>query len=126
MALARLHRPEPRSPAGPSPDILARVAALERQVAALVAGRGARDAGDVALLVAIAADVGSLPFSARELWRRRRHAPELAAAIEVADLCSVREVGGWLRRMSGAETAGWTVERLRKSRHGMAWRVVRL
>jgi hypothetical protein len=98
------------------------VAALER---AHWAGRGARDGQDIALLVNIASDVGSLPFTARQLWVRRRHNPELVDALLEADVSSIRELGSLLRRLEGAPVGGWVVTRGRKQRAGVVWRLTR-
>jgi hypothetical protein len=98
-----------------------RVAEIEQRLAP-----GPRDAADEVLVMAIADAVLGLPFTAAALWTRRRHVPELAQALEDADLTSVRELGAWLRRMQGATVGDWRLVAGAKGRDGILWRLARL
>jgi hypothetical protein len=98
-------------------EILRRLEALERR-------RGPRDAADEAVLAALAR-LGR-PFTARAAFRHAGLVDEaLAAALEAADLSSPRELGWMLQRCEGADAA-FRVERVRESRDGIEWRVLRV
>jgi len=97
-----------------------RVAVLERW------WRGPRDAADERLLIAIAAAAGSLPFTSRQVFAHARTVPALAAAVQDADIGSVRELGKLLRRVEGVCIDGLRLERDDVVRGGILWRIVRV
>jgi hypothetical protein len=87
--------------------------------------RGVRDAADEHLLRAIAASALGTRFSAREVFRHRRVAPLLAAALQDADIVSVIQLGKLFRRLSGSAIDGLRLELDETSRVGNLWHFVR-
>ena len=95
--------------------VLARVEALEAEIATLRRGR-ARDAIDRALLAAIR-DTMPPEFSAAGVHARRADSVQLATALEAADLDSAREIGLWLHRVAD----GITLRRGVREKTGYRW-----
>ncbi len=112
-------------PSTPGADLAATVAALvadlaelRRDVAALRARRGPRDAEDRALLEVLAESTEGRPFVARELFAHaERVDARLAAALAAATLSTPGELGCWLRRLAGRHG------RICVTRHRRDWRV---
>jgi len=100
----------------------ARVAELERRLAAfsLLNSRGPRDRRDVELVAVIARTNGSARGTCREILRDARSNPDLAAALEAADLRSPRELGRCLGRMRDLVLDGRRV-RARLTRGRLRW-----
>jgi hypothetical protein len=84
-------------------------------------GRGARDAADVALLVAIAEAIGDRPFTSAQLMAHAEADPALREALLAADITTPRELGTLCRRLEGAPLAGWCLERVAAHREGVVW-----
>jgi hypothetical protein len=105
-------------------ELLAELRALRSDLLAHQrAASGPRDDADVHLLITVATECGSRVFTARDLWRHADVAPDLAAALEAADLTTAVEVGHWLQRMAGAPVSGFTVVRGRRGSSGRTWSV---
>src|SRR5687767_1302260 len=64
----------------------AQVSEVQSRLDALTVSRGAREAADVALVVAIVNEAPGLFFTAGELWAHRLVAPALAAALAAVDV----------------------------------------
>ncbi len=78
----------------------ARIAALERELAAL------REEQRRALVAEIVIVVGpGIVFSARELWQHRRASPALAVAFADAGIHTPRQLGKRLQRLCGSGLA---------------------
>lgn len=87
-------------------------------------GRGARDAADVALLIAIAEAIGDRPFTSAQLMAHADADPALREALTAADITTPRELGTLCaRRLEGAPLAGLCLERVHEHRDGILWRV---
>ncbi len=86
-------------------------------------GRGARDAADIALLVAIAEAIGDRPFTSAQLFAHGEAAPGLRDALIACDLTTPRELGCLCRRLEGVELKGLRLERVDATRDGILWRV---
>ena len=102
-------------------ELQARVSVLEQQLGAVLAALSAakpRDAADSQLRNALAESTGGRTFTASDLLRHAEEVPELAAALEAADISSPAELGAWLRSQRGT-FGGVSVERLRRR----CWRV---
>jgi hypothetical protein len=116
-----------REPVKPKADELAQlrqlVTELQRRVEVLEAGRGLRDAEDAALVLAFVASTRGLDFSAAALWRHASVDPVLADAMEAADIDNPRQIGKFLRRVSGHTVAGWRIEQVGTNRVGIRWRL---
>lgn len=86
-------------------------------------GRGARDAADVALLVAVAEAIGDRAFTSAQLMAHAEADPALHAALEAADIVSAQELGCVFRRLDGTTLAGIRLVRAGDQRAGIVWRV---
>jgi hypothetical protein len=100
--------------------VLARLAALERRVAALESSRGTNRAG-VELVPVIAAAVGERAFSAAELVAHSAVDPDLRAALAAANLTSPRRLGWALRRLDGRVIHGLRLAQIGSDRAGRVW-----
>lgn len=108
-----------------TPALATRLAALEDRVTALEARFRPGDAADVQALMAIATAVpGREPFTSRQLFTLARIVPELAAALEAADVVNPLELGKLLARLTTRTIDGVAVERVDTVRAGTRWRIV--
>lgn len=83
-----------------TPDLAARIAALQIELAAL------RQQQRAELIATIATVIGpGVVFSARELWQHRHASVELAAAFRDAQIHSPRQLGKRLRQLCGSGLA---------------------
>ncbi len=103
--------------------VRAEQAAQRARVEQLEARNGPRDAAEGAVLLAIAAAVGSRAFTSRELMAHAEQDPALGEALFEADITSARECGHLLRRLSWAAADGYRLVRAGSSRHGLIWEV---
>jgi hypothetical protein len=117
MSLAR-QTPDPAGLDARVTAIEARLARLERQ--------GPRDGTEAGVVVTLAERIGARHYTAAELIRHATVDPELAAALEAADVTNPRELGQLLRRVEHRTIEGLTVERVGQGRDGLVWRVVRV
>jgi hypothetical protein len=84
--------------------------------------RGARDAADRALLVAIAESIGDRRFMSAELMHHATTiAPALHEALRAADVQDAHELGVLFRRLHGVTIDGMRVERTDTTRDGVRW-----
>lgn len=120
-----------RAPVLSSPTA-ARLDALERHVATLTTmmdaltarlSPGPRDAGDVALMGAIALSTRSLTFTTSALWRHRAVNSALADALMNADLESPKQTGKWLKRLEARTVNGLRIVCVGICREGKVWQV---
>jgi hypothetical protein len=86
-------------------------------------GRGARDAADVALLVAVAEAIGDRTFTSAQVVAHARTDPALRDAIDDADITNPQELGCVFRRLEGITVTGLRLERVGDQREGVQWRV---
>ena len=129
MATDPLRKAGARRPLGDSNDVqlaavIARVEAIEQWRAEVQGSRGARDADDRALLVAIAESIGDRRFTSGELIHHATIAPALHEALRAADVQEPHELGVLFRRLQGITIDGMRVERTDDSRAGAVWRVL--
>lgn len=103
-------------------ELIERLARIERRLD--TGGKGPRDAADLALLSTIARTAGGRGFTATHLLEHARVTPELAGALEAADLTTGPEVGEWCKRLRDIPAAGFVLTRGRKGRCGHLWQVV--
>ncbi len=103
--------------------VRAEQAAQRARVEQLEARNGPRDAAEGAVLLAIAAAVGSRQFTSRELLVHAEQDADLAGALLDADCMSVRETGKLLARLSWQPVDGYQLERAGTVREGIVWRV---
>ena len=104
---------------------LSELAAEVRQLRLdLAVGRGGDAPGDAAVVIAIAASVGSRWFSARELYAHARTDATLMHTLACALLDTPRQAGKFLRRLTGRPVGGFLVERGPARRDGAWWRLV--
>lgn len=96
---------------------------LERIERLLDRGRGARDAQDIALLVAVVESIGDRAFTSSELMAHTEADSSLSAALLAADVTTTRELGHLFRRLEGIPLGGFRLERVGDQRAGVAWRV---
>lgn len=97
---------------------------LDAIVRALDRGRGARDAADVALLLAIDGAIGDRPFTSRQLLAHARQiAPALLDAIEACDVTTAGDLGSVCRRLEQSPRADVWMERIKPTRRGILRRV---
>jgi hypothetical protein len=109
----------------PLAEVRAELAEVRERLARLETRFGARDAAEAAVLPAIAAAIGSRRFTSAELKAHSEVDDALGAALEAADVESVRELGKLLARLEVRPIGGLTLTRLSESRRGLIW-VVRL
>jgi hypothetical protein len=86
-------------------------------------GRGARDAADIALLVAIAEAIGDRSFTSAQLIAHGDADPALRAQLLAADITGAQELGCVFRRLEGIALKGFRLERAGDERAGILWRV---
>jgi hypothetical protein len=101
-----------------------RLETVERWVRAH--GTGPRDGADTALLEALAASLGSVPFTCASVFRHVELTEDaaLGQALETADVDSPRVLGKLLARCTGI-SAPVTVTRLHEAtRAGRLWQVI--
>lgn len=103
--------------------LLAQVSEVQSRLDALTTSRGAREAADVALVVAIVNAAPGLFFTAGELWAHRLVAPALAEALAAVDVTGAPELGHALSRLKGVPLAGFVLMRGRRGRTGWSWTV---
>ncbi len=110
----------------------ARFEALERQVTTLTAmmdtllarlAPGPRDAGDVALMGAIALSTRSLTFTTSALWRHRAVDPALADALATCDVENPKQLGKLLKRLEARTVNGLRIVCVGICREGKVWQV---
>jgi hypothetical protein len=104
-------------------DVRAELAALRDRVAALESRFGPRDESERQVLLAIAAAVGSRRFSSQDLMAHAEVDAALAAALESADIVTVRECGKLLSRLAVRPIGGFLLTRVDTSRAGLIWSV---
>jgi hypothetical protein len=92
-------------------------------VRALDRGRGAREAADVALLIAIAEATDDRPFTNTQLLERAATTTTLRDALEACDITNARELGWLCRRLEARPRPDIWIERHGDSHDGMKWRV---
>jgi hypothetical protein len=80
-----------------------------------------RDADDLRVLTVLAACIGSVPFSAREVLRHAQVKPELSAALAAADCDTPRAIGRLLRRMERRTVDGVELVCVGSDRFGLTW-----
>jgi hypothetical protein len=113
-------------------DILAAVARLDAdvrglasRVAQLETRSGPRDAEDAALLSALALTAGEATFTARAVLAHARVDAALRGALVAADITSARQLGKWLRRLTGTH-GGYVLARVGEGRAGIVWTLRRV
>lgn len=90
---------------------------------ALDHGRGARDAADLAALLAIV-QAWDQPWSCRALLEHARTlAPAVRDALLACDVVTTTDLGWWCRRLEASPRQDVWIERAGDSRDGVLWRV---
>ena len=97
--------------------------ALVTRVEALEARHVVRDAWERAVLPAIAAAIGGRRFTSAALLAHTDANEALAAALEAADVVTVRECGKLLARLEAQPIAGLRLVRVDECREGIVWSV---
>jgi hypothetical protein len=102
----------------PSETLSRRIAALERELAAL------RRQQDERLFAAIVAVIGiGINFNARELWRHQRARATLEAAFVDLHITSARTLGKHLQRLVQVDLHGRRLVRLGADYRGAIWQL---
>jgi hypothetical protein len=86
-------------------------------------GRGAREQGDVALLVVIAEIFRDRQFTSGHVIAHTAADVALRDALEAVDITNAQELGCVFRRMEGDAMAGLRLARVANSRAGVLWQV---
>ncbi len=118
---------------GPDPLVIALLKQiLERETEILAqlraVQRASEDPGIAALLHAVIAACGALPFTAADLLEHAALSDRvaLAEALATCGANSPRKLGKLLRRIEGAEFDGLVVQRVAEGRDGIVWRIASL
>lgn len=106
-----------------STNIDARLADLERRLAALEAARDPRDAADLEALESIARALDGAAATTAEIWRRAGADAALRRALRDADVDSPAELGYWLRRIRDVQTNGLRLMLMTRTGAGRQWAV---
>ena len=96
---------------------------LRDRVATLEARYGPRDQAEAAVPPAVARSVGGRRFTSAELFAHAAVDPDLAAALEAADVTSPRELGRLLARLEVQPSALVAIVRVAESRGCVIWAV---
>jgi hypothetical protein len=102
-------------------DLFSELAALRRL---LEAGRGPRDEADRELLVVLAHSSRGAVFTTADVMERAKLKPEVAVALEAADIVNSIALGRLLARCAGTSLDGAMLIRIDRGRGGLLWQFI--